>query len=289
MIRNEEGVWTVCAGICFDPLKKVTFFRDSVVLKVTFTKDTRTMARFKVYLEYEGTRYSGWQVQKNARTIQGEILNAAAKVFGTRDVDLQGSGRTDTGVHAQEQVAHFKTASNIALFKLQQALDSLLPKDIRVTSASQTRVDFHSRYDAKEKTYRYSILNQPQGDVFLRRYVYHFAPADLKIENMRRAAAMLVGRHDFSSFKINRDSQGSNNVRRIKNITVIRKGKLIIIEITGSGFLHKMVRGIVGTLIEIGRGKLSIAAMKKILGAKSRKAAGPTAPACGLCLMKVRY
>jgi tRNA pseudouridine38-40 synthase len=247
------------------------------------------LKNIRLTIQYDGTGYSGWQRQKNTpRTIQAIIENSLERVL-RKKVTLVAAGRTDTGVHAQGQVAHFKTASNIALFKLQQALNSLLPKDIRVTAARQAKSDFHSRYDAKEKTYRYSILNQPQSDVFLRRYVYHFAPADLKIEDMRKAAAMLVGRHDFSSFKINRDLEGCNNVRQIKKISVAGKGRLIIIEITGSGFLHKMVRVIVGTLIEIGRGKLSIAAMKKILRAKSRKAAGPTAPACGLCLMKVRY
>jgi tRNA pseudouridine38-40 synthase len=247
------------------------------------------LRNLRLTIQYEGTDYNGWQRQKNTpRTIQ-EIIEDTLKKLLREKVTLIAAGRTDSGVHAQAQVANFKTKSCFAPRKLRQALNSLLPEDIKVTAINQAPLDFHSRYDAKGKTYRYTILNRPYSDVFSRRFVYHYPPGALDVRAMQRSAAMLVGEHDFSSFKITGDSRSKNGVRQIKKLRIAKKGGLIVIEITGTGFLHKMVRGIIGTLIEVGRGKLSLAAMKKILRAKSRKAAGPTAPASGLCLVKVRY
>jgi tRNA pseudouridine38-40 synthase len=247
------------------------------------------MHNIKLTIQYDGTNYNGWQRQKNThRTIQ-EIFEDLLKKILREKITVIAAGRTDAGVHALNQVANFRTRNNIAISKLQQALNSLLPEDIKVTAISNQASNFHSRYDAKEKTYRYTILNQPYTDVFLRRYVYHYPLANLNLRAMRKAAAMLVGKHDFSSFRITGDSRNRTNVRNIKNLRITKKGAFIFIEITGEGFLHKMVRGIVGTLIEIGRGKLQVNALKNILRLKNRRSAGPTAPACGLCLVKVRY
>jgi tRNA pseudouridine38-40 synthase len=247
------------------------------------------MKNFKLTIQYDGTEYNGWQRQKNtSRTIQQRIEKALKKILQQRVV-LTGSGRTDTGVHAQAQVANFKINRNFVPDRLLKALNSLLPPDIRITHIQQVAPGFHSRYDVKEKTYRYTILNQSYNDVFLRRCVYHYSLADLDVKKMQQAARFLVGRHDFSSFKITGDSLYSSNIRNIKKLSVSKKDNYIFIDVAGDGFLHKMIRGIVGTLIEIGRGKLELESLKKILSSKNRKSAGPTAPACGLCLLKVKY
>ncbi len=246
-----------------------------------------SIRNIRLTLQYEGTNYNGWQRQKNThRTIQ-EIIERTLKQILQEEVVLIAAGRTDAGVHARQQVANFKTKNQIPLLKLQQAINSLLPEDIKVMGISEVALDFHSRHHAKEKTYYYTILNQPHLDVFLRRFVFHYPQAVLNVRAMQKAGAMLVGKHDFSSFKIRDVSCNKTNVRNIKKLEIAKKDNLIVIKITGEGFLHKMVRGIVGTLIEIGRGKLSVERLGKILQARNRKAAGPSAPACGLCLMKI--
>jgi tRNA pseudouridine38-40 synthase len=247
------------------------------------------LKNFKLTIQYDGTEYNGWQRQKNtSRTIQVTVEKALHNILQQK-IFLTCAGRTDTGVHAQAQVANFKTNKKVLLDKLQKGLNSLLPQDIKITQIQQVPLDFHSRYDVKEKTYRYTILNQPYSDVFLRRYVYHYSLEDLDVKRMRQAASLLVGRHDFSSFKITGYSRSRSNIRDIKKLSVSKKGNYIFIDVIGEGFLHKMVRGIAGTLIEIGRGKLAPESLKKILNAKKRDAAGPTAPACGLSLIKVKY
>jgi len=247
------------------------------------------LKNFKLTIQYDGTEYNGWQRQKNTnRTIQ-QIIEKALKEILQQKIVLTGAGRTDTGVHAQAQVANFKTNKKVVLDKLHKGLNSLLPQDIRITHIQQVPLSFHSRFDVKEKTYRYTTLNQPYSDVFLRRYVYHYSLAGLDVKKMKKAARLLVGKHDFSSFKITGNSSSRSNIRDIKKLSVSKKGDYIFIDISGEGFLHKMIRGIAGTLMEIGRGKLAPESLKKILGAKNRKAAGPTAPACGLCLIKVKY
>jgi tRNA pseudouridine38-40 synthase len=249
----------------------------------------KKLRNIRLTLQYEGTNYNGWQRQKNTRrTIHGIIEEILRKILREK-VAVIAAGRTDAGVHARQQVANFKTKNRIPPLKLQRAINSLLPEDVKVTNVSRVSLDFHSRYDVKEKTYRYTILNQPYNDVFLRRFVYHYPQADLNLSAMRKAGSLLIGKHDFSSFAITGCSRNKTNVRNIKKLRIAKKGSFIFIEITGRGFLHKMVRGIVGTLIEIGRGKLSVETLGKILQSRNRKAAGPTAPACGLCLMRVKY
>ncbi|HQJ15820.1 MAG TPA: tRNA pseudouridine(38-40) synthase TruA [Candidatus Omnitrophota bacterium] len=247
------------------------------------------MRNIRLTIQYDGTDYLGWQKQAGTdRTIQ-TITEKALKQILQEPVRLTAAGRTDSGVHAAAQVANFKTNNPISLAKLQYGLNSLLPDDIKVVSAKNAAPDFHSRYHAREKTYQYTILNRPYPDVFIRKHVYHYGIAKLDLSRMRAAARLLVGRHDFTSFRATGATRSRSNVRMIKRIGIAQKGDLIIIQVTGEGFLYKMVRGIVGTLIEIGRGRFPVSSICRILDARKRTSAGPTAPASGLCLLRVRY
>jgi tRNA pseudouridine38-40 synthase len=202
-------------------------------------------------------------------------------------VVLHGSGRTDTGVHALGQVAHFKTSSRIDMPQLHKGLNSLLPDDVVVREAVEAHPDFHARFDATARTYWYFILNEAVPSVFYRRYAWHVRKP-LDIEAMRDAAALLVGMHDYSSFQA-REREDACMVREVKRVRLKRVGPLLLFEIQASSFLRHMVRGIVGTLVETGLGKLSAAGMRDILMARDRSQAGPTAPAQGLFLKEVRY
>ena len=246
------------------------------------------MRNLKLTIQYDGTDYFGWQRQKNTRQTIAEINENFLNKILQEKLNLIAAGRTDTGVHAREQVANFITGSQMAIIRIHQSLNALLPKDIRVIKVKQALADFNSRYSAKTKTYRYTILNRYSSDVFLRRYVYHYPLSRLDVEAMRKASAILVGNHDFLSFK-RTDKKARSTVRDLKEIKITKKGKLIYIDVIANSFLYHMVRNIAGTLIEIGKGKLPPEALKKILLAKDRKSAGPTAPASGLCLMKVKY
>jgi len=246
------------------------------------------MRNIKLTLQYDGTDYFGWQRQKNTHRTLAEIIEGILKKILRDQVKLIAAGRTDAGVHAQAQVANFTTVSAMDNSRLSHSLNALLPEDIRVITAKDVPLDFNSRYSAKAKTYRYTILNRHTCDVFLRRYVYHFPQSDLDVSAMRKASAILVGSHDFASFK-RADKKKRTTIRDLKDIKVMRRGELIYIDVTANSFLYHMVRNIAGTLIEIGKGKLLPESLKKILQSKDRKTAGPTAPARGLCLMKVEY
>lgn len=237
-------------------------------------------------IEYDGTDYSGWQSQKNSRSIQDTIEAALKRITG-RKARLISCGRTDAGVHALGQVVNFKTASDIPLYKLQRGLNSVLPKDIVIKETREVPLKFHSRFDARSKVYTYTLLNGPSPAAISRNYV-HNVPYKLNFGLMRREAECLVGRHDFKSFQA-ADKVERSSVRTIKRLDVKKSGDLIKITVEADGFLYNMVRNIVGTLIEIGRGKFKPGSMVKILKAKDRKLAGPTAPAGGLCLMEVKY
>lgn len=239
-------------------------------------------------ISYDGTRYAGWQIQKNAKTIQDEIEKALKKILNEK-VKLIGSGRTDAGVHAKAQVANFNTRKDFPLENLQKALNKYLPKDISIIKVEKVFPAFHSQYDAKCKQYRYTILNSPTNDPFLRLY-YLRIPVKLNFALMKNEAKVLVGRHDFKSFQAkSKTSPIKNTIRNIKKITLKKNKQFITLDIEADGFLHNMVRNIAGTIIEIGRGYLPKANMKKILLSKDRKKAGPTAPAKGLTLIKVVY
>lgn len=250
----------------------------------------------KLVIEYDGANYSGWQRQKNTpRTIQETIEKILRKIIGEKII-LIASGRTDAGVHATGQVANFKTISKIPAGNIKKALNGLLPKDISIRDVEEVFLNFHSRFSAKSKAYRYSILNQEHPSALLRDYCY-FMPHKLDIVKMRKAAKGFLGRHDFSAFCAS-GSSVKGTVRTIKKISVTKKSfyplspisyPLIFIDITADGFLYNMARSIAGTLISVSRGKIKPRQIKEIIKGKLRKSAGPTLPAHGLCLLKVGY
>lgn len=255
-----------------------------------------------LHIAYDGTGFYGWQRQKQKPTVQGSIEAALEKLLGAK-VALAGSGRTDAGVHASAQVANFKTTSSIPTQNLQRALNNLLPATVKVTEAEDVNPDFHARLCARAKTYRYRILQSPVCVPFISRFVYHY-PYPLDRQRMARAAEYVEGEHDFTSFAaVPRRATNSScaeegcgpaaksAVRRVFRSRLLWRPRtsLLVYEITGSGFLHHMVRNVAGTLIEVGRGKLAPEDIPRILGARDRRLAGPTAPASGLCLVKVEY
>lgn len=246
------------------------------------------MRNLKLEIEYDGTNYCGWQLQKSHqhKTIQKTIEKTLRKIL-QEEIRLIVSGRTDAGVHAKAQVANFHTNSNITLFKLQRALNGLLPDDITIIKIEENNLDFNSRFDAKSKIYRYTILNRRYPSALLRNRVY-FYPYPLNTKLMQKESKVLLGRHNFKSFQAS-DKKERDPMKRIKRIKIARDNSLIHIDIEADGFLYNMVRNIVGTLIEIGRSRFPRGSLKKILHLHNRKLAGPTVPACGLCLLKVKY
>ena len=246
---------------------------------------------FAVTIAYDGTRYSGWQRQGSGKecrqpTIQGE-LEQALKQITQQAVSVVGSGRTDAGVHARSQVAHFSCSTRLTVPQLRQALNALLPVDIRVQRLRPVAPGFHARYSCLSKTYRYVIYNHAVAPVFDRWFVWHIA-APLRVDLMAQAAAVLIGTHDFSSFQA-RDKVARSAVRTVRRLVVRSSGRYIFIDIEADGFVYTMVRSIVGALAKIGRGTLPVEAMKRILNARDRAASCPTAPANGLTLYQVRY
>lgn len=253
------------------------------------------MRNIKLTLEYDGAHYAGWQIQdscqssvvsRQRKTIQGTIEKTLRRILQEK-IRLIGSGRTDAGVHALAQVANFKANLSIPLRKLRQALNGLLPDDITVTGIEEVSLDFHSRFDAKSKLYRYTILNRAYPSALLRNRVY-FYPYPLNIKLMQKEAKVLLGRHNFKSFQAS-GSADRDPVKTIKKLKITKDNDLICVDIEADGFLYNMARNIVGTLIEIGRKKLKGAEIKKILWGKDRRLAGPTAVARGLCLLEVTY
>lgn len=246
------------------------------------------MRNIKVVLEYEGTAYSGFQVQANANTVQ-EQIEAALQKLTKEQIRIVASGRTDAGVHAMGQVINFFTNSNIPAEKFAPALNTWLPKDIRALESSEEDQNFHARFSAKWKTYRYLILNREAPSALLRNLA-HWVPDKLDIALMRLGACELVGTHDFRAFM----ASGSSVVTTVRTVTeseirTLESEDLIEFRITADGFLYNMVRIIVGTLIEIGRGKLDPSVIKRMLDTGDRSLGGPTAPAKGLYLVRVTY
>ncbi|OGP79084.1 MAG: tRNA pseudouridine(38-40) synthase TruA [Deltaproteobacteria bacterium RBG_16_49_23] len=245
------------------------------------------MRNIKLLIEYDGTNYLGWQVQAKGLTIQGMIEERLTLLTGER-VRIIGSGRTDSGAHAFGQVAHFKTRSEMDLRSIQRAMNSLLPPDIVIKGIEESGEDFHARKQARSKIYEYRILNTPIRSVFHRGYAWHI-PQKLNWEEVKKVTQKLVGEHDFSSFR----STGTPTRTAVRKVfrAEWKRGRdgLIRFEIEASGFLKQMVRAIVGTLVEVGRGKIDADAFRRILESKDRKEAGPTAPAHGLFLKEVKY
>lgn len=247
------------------------------------------MANYKIVIQYDGTRYSGWQVQKNADdTIQGILENAISEVAGSH-VDLIGSGRTDAGVHAIGQVANFHIdATKKTDSELIEQINSQLPNDIAVIDIEKVDGRFHARYNAVSKTYRYRIHTSNIANVFERRYAYYYLDKKLDVQKMREAAALMEGTHDFKSFCSNKHMKKSS-VRTVTKIEITQDDSEIVIDYTGDGFLQNMIRIMTGTLIEVGNGSRDVNDITGILEGEKRELAGYTAPPQGLCLMKVEY
>ena len=248
------------------------------------------MQTYKLTLAYDGTDYSGWQVQLNGTAVQEIVERAVERIFGEK-ARVHGSGRTDAGVHALGQVAHFhvpKAKAKIPPASLRGALNGALPRDVRVMKVERAATGFHARFEAHEKTYRYQIFCGDVMDPFVRRWAAH-SPRPLDVTAMRRAARVLAGRHDFAAFAANPRREQETTVRTLKRLSVARRGKLVTITATAEGFLYKMVRSLAGALLRVGTGKLTVADIERILKSKTRTARVETAPPQGLFLVKVRY
>ncbi len=262
-----------------------------------------TMRNIKLIIEYEGTYYHGWQVQPGLKTIQG-LLRSKLSMITKADTQVTGAGRTDAGVHALGQVAHFRTDSRMTPEEFKVALNSVLPKDIVIKHVEEAGDDFHARYSATGRTYRYTILNDTTPSAFLRNYAY-MVSRPIDVDSMADACKSLLGTHDFSSFASTGDPVHSF-IRTVSDARILDTGcwipalrvqdqassierRLIHFQIEANAFLRGMVRAIAGTLLEIGKGKMSVEKMPEVIDARSRSAAGPSLPARGLCLISVSY
>lgn len=244
------------------------------------------MKRIKLTVAYDGTNYCGWQVQNNGVTIEEKLNKAIADLTG-EEIAVIGASRTDSGVHALGNVAVFDTDTRIPAEKIALALNQRLPEDIRVQKSEKVSQDWHPRYADSIKTYRYQILNRKIPNP-LRRFDTYFIYSDLDIEAMRKAAAYIVGEHDFASF-CSAGSQVLTTIRTVYSLDIDVEDDLITIQITGNGFLYNMVRIIAGTLLQVGKGIYPPKHIADIITARDRSMAGPTAPARGLTLVGIEY
>ena len=242
--------------------------------------------RIVLEIEYDGTDYCGWQIQPNGDTVQEEIELAIEKVTGVRS-QVCGSGRTDSGVHAAGQVAHFDTNSSIPPEKFAAAINAVLPNDIKIKRSKQADENFHARFSAKKKTYVYKMYVGEFVSPLKDRYALHI-PYKLNVENMQKAANMLIGEHDFKCFLAS-NSDVKDTVRTIYRSQITFNGDDIEYTVTGNGFLYNMVRIIVGTLLKVGEGKMAPEELNEILSSGDRTKAGATVPARGLTLLSVEY
>ncbi len=245
------------------------------------------MERLKLTISYDGTFFSGYQVQQNQRTVQSEIEAALQKMHKT-PVKIYSSGRTDSQVHALGQVIHFDTPLQLGEQHWLNALTTLLPDDIQIVTVEKVDSSFHARIDAVKKTYRYIVLNDQKKDIFNRHYEWH-VPRDLNVEKMQRAAELIVGTHDFSAFCASKTNVIGNKTRTIYRLDVWKEQHRVYFEITGDGFLTHMVRIIVGTLVEIGLGKKTESCIPDAFLTLKRQHLGMTAPGHGLYLKEVSY
>lgn len=244
------------------------------------------MQRFKLIVAYDGSNYNGFARQPNGVTIQ-ETLEQAIEKIVQHKVIIKGAGRTDTGVHAKGQCCTFDSETKVPAERLVSAINSKLPRDIAVKSVEVVSEDFHPRFGAKRKTYRYQILNSKSRDPFLDKYSLLY-PYKLDVELMRAAAKEMVGEHDFICF-CSAGSSVKDTVRTIYDIHIKQDGDLISVDICGNGFLYNMVRIIIGTLLKVNEGKLSTGDIRKIIESKNRDLAGPTAPPQGLTMVEIVY
>lgn len=244
------------------------------------------MRRIMLTVAYDGTNYHGWQVQKNGETIEG-VLNRCLSELLQEKIEVIGASRTDAGVHALGNIAVFDTTSRIPAEKFPYALNARLPQDIKIQKAEETTQDFHPRHCESRKTYEYRIYNAP-FPMPLKRLYSHFSYTPYNIEDMKRAAEYFVGTHDFKSF-CSADAQVETTIRQVDAVEIEKQEDDIVIRVSGRGFLYNMVRIMAGTLMEVGRGHRQPQDIQKILDAKDRATAGPTAPACGLTLIKYEF
>ncbi len=250
------------------------------------------MRNLKLILSYDGSDFAGWQVQPDAQTVQGTLASAIGRITGEK-VLPQGSGRTDAGVHALAQVVTFVTESSVPTANFVKALNDVLPASVRVLEVEEAAADFHARHSARAKTYRYRIYRAAICPPFLARYVWHY-PFPLDEPVMICAAKIIEGEHDFTSFAAvdperGREGEPASNVRRVFSSSWERQGDELVYTVKGSGFLHHMVRNLVGTFILVGKGTLKAEDLTRILETRNRSAAGATAPASGLYLVNVEY
>jgi tRNA pseudouridine38-40 synthase len=250
----------------------------------------KAAAKFKLIIAYDGTAYEGWQVQKTGTGVQEKIEAALAKLFPGKP-RLHSSSRTDTGVHALGMVAHFeipRAEFKMPVAKLSLAINAWLPHDIRVLSATRAPKDFHARFDASGKEYRYYVWNHTGMNPLIRHTAWHVTrPLDFKA--MQSAARTFIGTHDFKSFAGTRNYEMETTVRTMRRCDIRKNGPLLTFTIEGDGFLYKMCRGIVGTIVQVGLGKFPASEIKTMLAKRDRRVAGMTAPAHGLVLWKVLY
>ena len=249
--------------------------------------ETYFMRNIKLLIEYDGTNYHGWQVQPNGLTIQ-EVIEKKVEVMTGQHVRLIASGRTDAGVHALGQVANFRTSAAIPVEGFWRGLNSLLPPDIVIQSAEEVETEFHAQHGVKRKTYRYLILNQEVPSAIYRNYSWHI-PLPLNVSAMQDAAGILLGKKDFTTFRA-ADPDANDPVREVFQAGwLMKEGNFLGFTVEADGFLKHMVRNIVGTLVEVGKGKISAAEFQRILEARDRRQAGITAPPQGLFLVEVKY
>lgn len=244
------------------------------------------MKRVMLTVAYDGTAYHGWQIQPNGETIEGILNRCLSETLGEK-IEVIGASRTDSGVHAMGNIAVFDTDSPIPADKISYALNQRLPEDIKIQKSEEVASDFHPRHCESRKTYEYRIYCAPFPMPVKRLYA-HYTYIPMDVERMRRGALYLVGKHDFKSF-CSAEAQVETTVRQVDSVEVVQEGQEIVIRVAGRGFLYNMVRIIAGTLMEVGRGHIAPEEVKTILEAKDRQAAGPTAPACGLTLVKYEF
>ncbi|HXV42845.1 MAG TPA: tRNA pseudouridine(38-40) synthase TruA [Anaerolineae bacterium] len=241
--------------------------------------------RYRAIVEYDGTDFLGYQLQASGRTVQGEIEKSLQQVTQLA-IRIDGAGRTDAGVHATGQVIAFNTIWKHSLEELHRALNATLPDDIVITNLKLVDPAFHPRFSALSRSYRYTVMNQPWVSVLERRYAYHVRKK-LDVVAMQEASQLLIGSHDFASF--GKPPQGENTIRQVSQAEWITNDNRLIFEITANAFLYRMVRTIVGTLIQVGSGQITVSEFKDILAARDLTRSAPPAPAHGLCLVRVTY
>lgn len=245
------------------------------------------MRNIRLLLQYEGTRYQGWQRQQSTdNTIQGKLEALLSKMCG-EEIELHGSGRTDAGVHALGQTANFHTTCDMSTDRMLAYINTYLPEDIAVTAVTEAAPRFHSRLNASGKHYVYRVINSDIPDVFLRRYAIS-VPEPLDRDAMRKAAAYLCGEHDFKSFTSAKKGKKST-VRRIDSVEITKEGAVLVFSFKGNGFLHHMIRILMGTLLEVGKGERDPESIPELIAAKNRELAGPLVPAKGLTLTEIYF